>query len=289
MSSTSSVESSACSMTSSTKSKVSSSDLNDENDDPLESDIDNDDEDDNLNEKENEEDDDENFNSSNFDSFSEENFDDEDENFQHTMPQTTSGQTQCKVEAKNYDTDDPFNLCDMFNSDADPFDFNHIKSDQNDSGISLNSTNTVKSESLDVKSGGFESDDSDCLFSITKSVSIQSLMTPNGGAVVGSQNKKKVRLTNEQRKKRLKECRKRKKMSVKSDFHENEEDEDDDIEEIDETSSKVVSAAAANANSNVCASSDDELKSMKRSKTSSNLNDNSFTVLFFFEVPLKFF
>jgi hypothetical protein len=280
MSSSSSIASSADSRASS-KSKISSCDLNDENNDPLESD---------FGSEGDEDDDNSEFNSSMFDSFTEEVEEEveEPEEFLETKPEITEQKAQ-KTLNKNYDTEDPFNMYEMFSSDADPFDFN-IKSDQNDSGISLNSTNTfIKKEpvanyidSFDLdqlikteNKSGFESDDSDCLFSITKSVSIQSLMNNTG--------KKKIRLTSEQRKKRLKEAHKRKKSGLKNSFHENEDDEDDEFEEIEEN--KNVDKKTTVTNSSELLLSDDELTtSIKRPKTeSSDINDNSFTVSFLIE------
>jgi hypothetical protein len=282
MSSSSSIASSADSHSSS-KSKISSCDLNDENNDPLESDFGSDgDEDDDNSE----------FNSSMFDSFTEEveeEVEETEEFFLETKPEITEQKAQ-KTLNKNYDTEDPFNMYEMFNSDADPFDLN-IKSDQNDSGISLNSTNAfIKKEpvanyidSFDLdqlikteNKSGFESDDSDCLFSITKSVSTQSLMNNTG--------RKKIRLTNEQRKKRLKEAHKRKKSGLKNNFHENEDDEDDEFEEIEEN--KNVDKKTTVTNSSELLLSDDELTtSIKRPKTeSSDINDNSFTVSFVIEM-----
>ena len=275
MSSSSSIASSADSRTSS-KSKISSCDLNDENNDPLESEIGSEEDDDNSE-----------FNSSMFDSFSDEIDEgdhEETEEFLETKPQLDLKSPQ-KTYVKNYDTDDPFNMCEMFSSDADQFDF-HIKSDQNDSGISFNSTNnTIKKEPTNffdsinfdqlVKSenkNGFESDDSDCLFSITKSVSTQSLMNNTG--------KKKVRLTSEQRKKRMKEALKRKKngLNIKNGFHENEDDEDEEINEIEDN--KEIKNSVTNSCELV--KTDDEFTtSIKRPKLeSSDPNDNLFTVIF---------
>ena len=274
MSSTSSIASSADSHASS-KTKISSCDLNDENNDPLESEI-----------GSGEDDGDSEFNSSMFDSFSDEVNEadiEEPEDFLEAKPQID----QKLQKIKNYDTDDPFNMCEMFNSDADPFDF-HFKSDQNDSGISLNSTNTFKKEPIDyfdsikteqsIKSenkDGFESDDSDCLFSITKSVSIQSLMN--------NTCKKKVRLTSEQRKKRLKETHKRKKngVNVKNNFHENEDDEDEDIHDFEENKNCHEENKYSSTISNELIKSDDEFTNLiKRPKLESS-DPNEFTVIYF--------
>ena len=227
MSSTSSVASSIGSL-SSTKSKLSSSDLNDENNDPLESDIDDEDNDFDA-------DDDDELNSQ-FSSYEEE----DDDEF------------ELKEEESKTNT-----RIDMFSSD-DPFELN-IKTDQNDSGISLNSTKTSienqqspnKSLGLDLNPG-FESDDSDSLFSITKSVSIHSIMNTNRPQITGS-SADRSKKSQDQRKKKLKD-RKRKKISaLKHTSYGNEEEEDDDNPDNEETK---PNEAATNENEN----SDEEFK-----------------------------
>ena len=158
----------------------------------------------------------------------------------------------------SYDADDPFNMCEMFGSD------------KNDSGISLHSTKASTKDLLSdlCKSAeskiDLESDDSDCLFSITKSVSIQSLM--NNGV------KKRPRLNGEQRKKRLRDQKRKKStLGLKTNFHENEEDDDD--EDVEDKEEKVKHFKVESSN-------DDEAKlTANRCKLENeNLTENPFSV-----------
>ena len=238
MSSASSVASSIGSL-SSTKSKLSSSDLNDENNDPLESDIDDEDND----------------------------FDDDDLNSQFSSyEEDDDDEFELKEEAK---TTANISRIDVFSSD-DPFELN-IKTDQNDSGISLNSTKTSienqqspnKSLGLDLNAG-FESDDSDSLFSITKSVSIHSIMNTNRPAIISSSDRAKKSL---ERRKKLKDRKRKKAPSLKHTSYGDEEEEDDDEE------AKPHDAAA---NENEC--SDDEFKLPTKRAKAEGGGENQLTI-----------
>lgn len=134
------------------------------------------------------------------------------------------------------------------NNNLDNFDLN-IKGDQNDSGISLNSTKA--SSQASTKNTGFESEDSDSLFSITKSVSVQALINKNN-----QENRKKPSLSSEERKKRLRD-KKRKKMQQLN-IYENEDDEDEDMLE-EQNQNLVESSEPINLNK-IESESDDDFK-----------------------------
>lgn len=158
-------------------------------------------------------------------------------------------------EEEQEDDDDPFKIHETCNHDLEEFnDFSSVKNEPNDSGYSTNSykpkNESLKFENLfempsltsDPKdTNAFESDDSDSLFSITKSVSVQSLMNRNNvgnnrtgmnvSNVTGAERKR-----NSNRVAGEKSNRKRKKkiQSKQNCLFGNDEDEEDDDDDLDE-------------------------------------------------------
>ena len=160
--------------------------------------------------------------------------------------------------------DDPFKIHETCNHDLEEFnDYSTSKNEPNDSGYSTNSYKP-KNESLKFENffempsltsnskenNAFESDDSDSLFSITKSVSVQSLMNRNS---IGNNRQGMNTMSNTsggERKRNLnrnagdKSNRKRKVKKVKSKqnclFGNDEDEEDDDDDDLDEKNISLI-------------------------------------------------
>lgn len=225
ISSTSSLDSIHTAVTSTSKHSTISDFYNDENDDPmLESDLDNDNSEDYSGEEEEDDGDD-----SEFDVTS-------DEVDSGTEFDTNSGVNNPTSEFVAA-TNKPETLAAKFESKNKKQNKQQqqqqlpVDQSQNDSGISLNLVGADRFDFLeefgedmmmsegfgDFGAGGDESDnDSDELFSITKSVSIQSLVSRNN-----LQAKKRVMLTSEERRARV--ANKRKKLKAQEEANEDDE------------------------------------------------------------------
>ena len=151
------------------------------------------------------------------------------------------------------DFDDPFKIHETCNHDLEDYE-DLMKKGQNDSGCFSTNSSTSKfksncsirlddlfsAPSLDLSSvttttaslaNAFDSDDSDSLFSITKSVSVQSLMKKN------YMNKSRTHLVNGERRLNAIKNRKRKKRlknKIPGLFENEEFEEEDDEDELDE-------------------------------------------------------